>query len=72
MADLQLASMLQSILELLQHNAGTPFVVDHVAERLECSPVLARSALETLAAAGKIERLQQLDGPVTYVVITTL
>ena len=68
MTDVQRAVMLQSVLEFLQHNAGTPFAVADIAERLECSPGLAETTLEALAEAGQIERLQQIHRPVTYVV----
>ena len=67
MTETQRSATIQQVLEYLQHNAGTPFRPEELSAMLECGPTEARTALDTLVAAGQIERLQQLNGPMTYV-----
>ncbi len=67
MTETQRSATIQQVLEYLQHNAGTPMRPEELGPILDCDPTAARMALETLVAAGQIERLQPVHGPVTYV-----
>ncbi len=68
MAQVQLAATIQQVFEYLQYNAGTPCTLDDICSMVGCPREQARTALETLAATGHIERQQQLDGAVAYIV----
>ena len=67
MTDAQCSATIQRVLEYLQYNAGTPITADDLCTMVDCAPADARTALDTLTQFGRIERLQQVDGTVTYV-----
>jgi DNA-binding IclR family transcriptional regulator len=68
MTEVQLSATIQRLLEYLQYNAGTPITVSDLCTMVDCNPADARIALDTLTQLGRIERLQQVDGTVAYVV----
>ena len=58
--------MIQQVFEYLQYNVGTPCTLDDICNMLGCPREQVCAALETLAAAGHIQRHQQRNGVVTY------
>jgi len=68
MAETQLGPTAQKILEYLKDNRGTAFTADDICEVVDCATTQARTALETLANAGFIERQQGVAGGVTYLI----
>jgi Fe2+ or Zn2+ uptake regulation protein len=65
--DVQLSATIQRVLEYLQHNAGTPIAADDLYTMVDCTLRDAHIALDTLTQLRRIERLQQVNGTVTYV-----
>ena len=68
MVDDPLGPLMQCLLDYLRHNAGTPLTAAELCAYMECPLPSAQAALERLSRIGAIERLQQVNGPVTYVV----
>ncbi len=67
MAETQLGPTAQKVLAVLRANRGTPYTADDVCEMVDCSTAQARTALDTLAHAGLVEREEHVGGGVTYV-----
>lgn len=66
MADAHLGPTAQKVLDLLQQNRGTWYAADDVCEVADCATTQARTALESLANAGLVEREESVAGVVTY------
>lgn len=67
MTDVQLGPTAQKVLDLLRQNRGTAYTADDVCELVDCATTQARTALESLAHAGLVERRKSVSGMDAYV-----
>lgn len=67
MTNVPLSPTTKKVLDLLQKNRGTAYASTDICELADCSTGQATIALETLAKAGLVERMESAVGAVTYV-----